>query len=364
MGAGIFGLPYAISKSGVIPGLFYFLILGGVVLLLHFMFGEIALRTPEKHRLIGYASLYLGDWAKKIVTISTVVGITGALLAYIILAGDFLYLIFSSLFPFPSFTYSLLFWLVFSLSIVRGIRTIAKIELLLNVALFLVIFGVFLFALPRVQLENFVLFDFSYALLPYGVVLFAFAGWSAIPEVAELFKNRKEKRNLDNLIWWSFLLSAGLYALFVFFVVGVSGAHTSQDALSGLVPFLGNHIVVLGALFGMIALATSFLVLGNYLKNSLRYDYTIASVPAAAIALGVPLILFLVGLREFIAVIAVVGAFIGAFEGCIIMLIFAHIKEKGNRKPEYSLLLPRLVLVAIAVLLILGALFEFFSVLP
>ena len=37
IGAGIFGIPYVINKSGIIPGFFYFLILGGVVLLIHLL---------------------------------------------------------------------------------------------------------------------------------------------------------------------------------------------------------------------------------------------------------------------------------------------------------------------------------------
>lgn len=358
MGAGIFGLPYVISKSGIIPGIFYFVVLGGVVLLLHLMFGEIALRTKEKHRLIGYASLYLGKWAKKLVTVSTIVGMVGALLAYIIIAGDFLEIIFSSFLPFSSFVYSLLFWAFFSLFILRGIQTIAKMEFLLSLALFLVIFGVFLFAIPKVHLENFVLFDAAHIFLPYGVVLFAFAGWAAIPEVAELFKNRKEKGNLDNLIWWAFVPCGALYALFTFFVIGVSGPQTSQDALSGLTPFLGNHVVILGALFGMIALATSFLVLGNYLKNSLRYDHKVSDAVAAGIALGTPLLLFLVGFREFIAVMGVVGAFIGVFEGVVIVLIYQKARQKSMREPEYRVQVPRFLILLLVIMLILGAILE------
>ncbi len=358
VGAGIFGLPYAISKSGIIPGLFYFIVLGGVVLLLHLMFGEIALRTQGKHRLIGYASIYLGVWAKRIVTISTIVGIGGALLAYIIIAGDFLQLILFSFLPFSNFAYSLLFWAFFSLFILWGIQAIAKTEFFLSLALFLVIFGVFLFALPKVQLGNFSLFEASRVFLPYGVVLFAFAGWVAIPEIAELFKNRKEKRNLDNLIVWALLLCGGLYALFVFFVVGVSGVHTSQDALSGLAPFLGNRVVSLGALFGMIALATSFLVLGNYLKNSLRHDYKLPNLAAVGIAIGVPLLLFLLGFREFIAVIATAGALMGALEGAVIVLIYQKAKQKSDRNPEYELHIPRFLLPLLVGMLILGALAE------
>ena len=355
VGAGIFGLPYVVAKSGIIPGVFYFVFLGGVVMILHLMFGEIALRTKEKHRLIGYASLYLGGWAKKLVTVSTVVGIVGALLAYIIIGGDFLYIVFGSLIPFSSATFSVVFWFLLSLFILLGIQAIARIEFFTNVVLFIVVGIIFIFALPHLQAENFVFFDSSFLFLPYGVVLFAFLGLSAIPEVAELFKHNSEKRSLDNLIVWSFIIAGGLYAAFTLFVVGVSGNATSQDALRGLTPFLGEKVVVLGALFGLLALADSFLVIGNYLKNSLRYDYKLPYGVSAAAAIFSPIVLFLFGLREFIVVIGVVGALVAAVEGLVIILIYRTIKEKGDRKPEYSLRIPRPVWIGAAILLVFGA---------
>ena len=358
IGAGIFWLPYVVAKSGIIPGVFYFVLLGGVVMILHLMFGEIALRTTEKHRLIGYASLYLGNWAKKLVTVSTVVGIVGALLAYIIIGGDFLYIVLGSFIPLSNFAFAIVLWFVLSLFILRGIQTIAKIELLMDIILFVVVGVIFVFVLPHFQLQNFMLFDSLHVFLPYGVVLFSFLGLSAIPEIAELFKHTSEKRSLDNLIVWSSVICGGLFFAFTLFVVGVSGAATSQDALSGLIPFLGEKVVLLGAVFGLVAIAGSFLVLGNYLKNSLRYDYKVPYGISVAVAIFSPILLFLLGLREFIFVIGVVGALVAGLEGSVIALIYRTIKEKGDREPEYSLRIPQPILFGVVALLVVGAFLE------
>jgi tyrosine-specific transport protein len=296
IGAGIFGLPYVVSKSGIIPGLFYFIVLGGIVTILHLMFGEIALRTTEKHRLIGYAKLYLGDWAKVLVSVSTIGGVVGALLAYLIIAGEFLEIIVSPWFVVSQTTLSVLFWAVLSLFILRGIQAIAKMELLMSSALFLVVGLIFVLAVPHIGIENFSLVDSANIFLPYGVVMFAFLGLSAIPEIADLFKGKKEKQNFDNVIVWASVITGSLYILFTLFVIGVSGKSTTDDALSGLVPFLGTNIAVLGSIFGLIAIAASFLVLGNYLKNSLRYDYKAPYLAAAAVAIFTPLVLFLLGI--------------------------------------------------------------------
>ena len=94
IGAGVFGIPYVVAKSGILISLFYFLILGALVLFLHLCLGEVVLRTKEKHRLVGYTEKYLGKKAKILVTISVIIGTVGALLVYIILGGDFLKIIF------------------------------------------------------------------------------------------------------------------------------------------------------------------------------------------------------------------------------------------------------------------------------
>ncbi|MBI2578006.1 MAG: amino acid permease, partial [Candidatus Wildermuthbacteria bacterium] len=192
VGAGIFALPYAVSQSGAIPAIFYFVVMGGVVLLLHLFFGEFSLRTSATHRLIGYAKLYLGSTGKGFAVFAILFSNIGALLAYTIIGGEFLQTALSPLVAISSFQASLIFWGILSLFILRGIKLIAKAELLMNIALFAAVGIIFFFAIPFVHAENFFVFSMPNAFLPYGLILFAFAGWSAIPEIAELFKKKKD----------------------------------------------------------------------------------------------------------------------------------------------------------------------------
>ncbi|GAH96970.1 unnamed protein product, partial [marine sediment metagenome] len=221
VGAGIFGIPYVIARSGIIPGFFYLLILGGAVLLIHLFFGEIVLRTKEKHRLVGYAQKYLGKKGKILITISTILGITGALLAYIVIGGDFLKIIFSFL-NLPSFYFSLMFWAILSFFIFRGIKLIAPAELFMNIAFFFIIFLIFCFALPKLNLQNFTLINFEHIFLPYGVILFSLIGLSAIPAIGEIFKSSEERKNYKQVIIIAIVTAVILYSLFVAAVIGVS----------------------------------------------------------------------------------------------------------------------------------------------
>lgn len=360
IGGGIFGIPYVAAKSGFLPAVFYFVVLGLAVMLLHLFFGEVCLRTKEKFRLIGYTRKYLGKKASWLAIFSTLFVVVGSLLAYIILGGNFLHIVLGEVIPLSSGVFSMIFWAVLSLFIIRGIQLIAKAELVMNIALFAGIFLIFFFTAPHVNLENFSLINTDNIFLPYGVILFALVGWAAIPEIADFFKGKKEKRTIDNLVVVAGIVTALLYFVFSLFVVGVSGQETSYDALQGLIPFLGKEVIVLGALFGLVAIAASFLVLGNYLKNSLRYDFHLPYISSASIAIIAPAALFLLGLREFISVLGIVGLVLGVVEGVLIVAVFLQAQKKGTREPEYKLRLPFFVPYLVAFVLVGGAIAQLF----
>ena len=71
-----------------------------------------------------------------------------------------------------------------------------------------------------------------------------------------------------------------------------------------------------------------------------------------------PLLLFLAGFQDFITVIGLVGVFIGVVEGILIVLIFKKAKQKGDREPEYTIRIPRIILFILATILIAGAVAE------
>lgn len=361
VGAGVFGIPYVIAKSGIVPGFFYFFILGGAVLLIHLFFGEIVLRTKGKQRLIGYSQKYLGKWGKLLITIAVILGVTGALLAYLILAGDFLEILFSPYTNLTSFYFSLIFGVVLSCFIFRGIKLIAPTELFTNILFFLVIFIIFSFCLPKINFSNLPLFNLPNIFLPYGVILFSLIGWSAIPEITEILKTAEEKKSLKKIIILGTIIVTVFYILFSLGIIGITGGKTSTDALSGLIPFLGGKIIFFGALAGLITLADSFLILGLYLRNTFIYDLKISKNLAFLIACGLPLILFLIGFRSFIGTIGFVGTALGVIEGIIIVLIFKKAKTMSDRQPEYSLKIPSVLLYFLMAIFILGAISQFFK---
>jgi amino acid permease len=361
VGAGMFGIPYAIAQSGIIPSIFYFFLLGGAVMLLHLFLGEVVLRTEGNHRLPGYARMYLKGWGERIISFSTFVGLSGTILAYLVLGGEFLRGFFLPLINISSFWWTIWFWFAASFFILRGIRLIAFLEFWMAAIFIGIIILILFFSLPHVALQNFSLLNSQNVFLPYGVLLFSFAGWLAVPEAAGILR-QEEKKYLKLAIIVSSIIVAFLYFLFAVAVVGVSGIATTEDALSGLVPKLGGFIYLLGALFGILAVASSLLVLGDYLKNALQYDYQIPSRLAAIIAVCIPLFLFLVGFREFLLIIGFIGALLGAAEGVVISFLYVSAKKSGMRIPEYSLEVPLFVPFVLIGLFLFGAVAELYLI--
>ncbi len=355
IGAGMFGLPFAIVQSGLFVSLFYFLLLGVCVTYLHLFFGEVCLRTPGKHRLIGYAGLYLGSWAKALVTFSTIAGTIGVLLAFLIIGGDFLKIVLSSVLTVPAPWYHILFWVPLSLLMGAGIKLIARVELITTIALFIIMGLIFLIAVPHISLANLPLFPAANPFIAFGIILFSLIGWNAIPEIAELFREKRDKQKFGSLIVAASALAMGLYLIFSLSVVGVSGQQTSPEGLAGLAPFLGTNVIVLGALFGLVSIGDSFLIMGSYLKNSLRRDWRVPGILSIGIASFAPLVLYLLGFREFIFVLGVAGIIIGTIEGLVIVALFFRARKKGQLQPEYIVTVPRFVPALIIFILIMGA---------
>ncbi|MFH1392682.1 MAG: aromatic amino acid transport family protein [bacterium] len=319
IGVGVFGIPYVAAQAGFSIALIYLAGLGIIILLIHLFYAEIVLKTPGKHRLVGYAEKHLGKWGKNIATVSSVFGLYGALLAYIIVAGQFLKVLFAG----SAFNWSLVFFLFGALFIFLGLKLIAQAEFFMTGLLFAAMIIIFVFGWGHIDWQNLSTLNFSYFFLPYGVIFFALGGIEAIPQMRELVNNKK----LKLAVVLGTLIPVILFIIFVIVVLGVTGPNTTQEALIGLQQILGPKIMLIGLIFGVLALMTSFLTLGLNLKEIFWYDYKINKNLAWVLACFVPLLFFILGIRNFIDVIGLVGAILGGINGLIIAVIYGKLKK-------------------------------------
>lgn len=364
VGVGMFGIPYALSRAGVVPTLVYFFILTSAVILIHLFYGEIILRTKGEHRLVGYAEKYLGAWWKKIVTFSAVFGFFGALLAYLIIGGEFLNALFLPIADLPKAVLSIaVFGIIGGWLIHRDFRSIGKTEFILTAAFISAIFLIAVLAAPKFAAGNFLKVDYSEFFLPYGIIFFALTGASAIPEIRDMLGNRPDL--LKKAIIIGSIVPPLIYLIFAFSVVGVSGINTSREAVAGLKSHLGGFVVYLGALVGFLTTFTSYLVLGLNLKKLFFYDLKFSGFTSWFMASFGPVLLYLSGITNFILVIGFIGAVSGGIDGTAMILTYLKAKKAGDRVPEYSLnhygIFQKLSYVLIA-LFLFGAVYEIINV--
>ena len=190
VGVGVFGIPFSFAKAGFLTGLLFLIAVGLLSLTVNLIFGEIVLRTKGIHQFIGYTKIYLSRNLKILASFAWFLSIYSALLAYIIISGSFLFNIFISSFYVDPFIYSFLFFIFVSLALLAGLKKVVWFELFMVLFFILIPFLIFIFGIPKIDTQNFThLLNREFWFLPYGILLFAYAGFSAIPTQRELIRN-------------------------------------------------------------------------------------------------------------------------------------------------------------------------------
>lgn len=330
VGAGVLGIPYSFARAGFMLGIINLVVLGTAVLFLYLFLGEVVLRTRGDHQLTGYAGMYLGRWGKKLMMFTMAFSIYGALIAYLIGEGAALAAIFNSS---NNMLFSMIFFIIVSLIIYKGLEAIENSELVLSSVVLLIIIFISAYAFKKIDISNLSYFRIQNIFMPYGVILFSLAGSMAIPEMREELINNKKK--LKKAIIIGALLPVVFYFIFSLAIVGSLGISTTEVATVGLAELLGQKMFILGNIFAVFAMATSFLTLGLALKEMYHYDFRFHKDAAWLLTIVPTFIMFLFIKKSFVSVISITGGVAMGLEGILIILMYQKAKKIGARKPEY-----------------------------
>ncbi len=352
IGAGLFSLPYITSVVGIWIMVGYIVFVGVISILIHYFLGEVCLKTPDFLRLPGFAKYHLGKNAQKIAYISGITGMLGAILAYLILGGEFLADLLSPSFGGNAVHYTTIYFFVSCIFIYSGIKAISKVEfwgIIIFVALLLI---TFVHGLGEITLENisFVREGKFDLFLPYGALLFALWGGALIPEIEEMLSLGKERKKLLKIIPAGIIISLFISLLFIVTIIGITGENTTREALVGLGSHLGGEIASLMLVFGLLVIFTSLITIGLTVKKILWYDLKVPEKLSWAITCFIPFFLFLAGVKDFIMVIGVVGATMIAIDAILVLLMYEKIKTKKIRLVTYPLI----------IIFLLGIIYEVF----
>jgi tyrosine-specific transport protein len=359
-GAGIFGLPYAISQSGWLLGLIYFITLGLIILLIHLMYGEIVLRTNERHRLPGFVTKFIGPKYGNFIKFASTIGLWASLLAYILIGGRFLFLISKPFLGGNEFLYQIIFFGFSALIIISGIKMLSKIEVILTSILVFILIFIGAISLKHIHLNNLPI-QVNDFFLPYGIILFSLFGASAIPEMKDILSGQLSK--LKSIIIWGSIITLSITIFFAFTSLGVSGLNVSQDGISGLVPALGPWVLYLGSILGFLATFTSFLVIGTYLKEQFQLDFKKNEIASVFWSIGIPFIILILINPNFIQIIGFAGTVFGAIDSIFLIIVWQKAKIKSDRKPEYEIKIKKWFSFVLLGLFLIGAIYEIYTLL-
>ena len=362
IGAGVLAIPYAVAQVGFSVGLAYLLIMGSVAIMLHLFLGEVALRTKESLQIGGLTRKYVGPLAGKVMITIVVLFSTAAMVAYTIGVGEAAYAIFEgTAIAFTPELWSVGLWLLGAMIVSLGVRTLAQMEFVFASIIFLVIAIIAGLSVPHVSVDALTHVDLSKFFFPFGIVLFAFHGTVAIPQVEELLP--KQQRRMKRVIVWGGLVPMMLYGLFAWAVVGVTGLETTEIATIGLGNVLGPGAIIFGNLFALFAMMTSFFGIGLALRRTYEWDLKRKTWQALALTLVVPLAVFLAGIRDFVTTIQLAGAVFGSIEAILIIIMFWKAREKGNVSARaYALHYASFIASILFIVFLVGGVLGFFDV--
>lgn len=353
IGVGIFSLPYVAMKTGA--GIFLLLI-GGIfvaLLWLHLIFTEICVNTKEKHFSPGYVGAYLGKgWGHFTFFINTS-ALTGALIAYLIIGSSFLNSLAGQWLVGGEELCVMLLFVVVAILVFLDIGSVSVTELVMAVLL-VGVFAIFgIMGASRINFSNFLTVDAGNIFLPYGPIMFSMLGIPAIPHLNSMFT--ADRRGLKKIVVWGLTFVLIISILFSLLVLGISGADTTSDAISGLINKIPESLIKIIFLFGFLSIFTSYLTLSLSIKKSLLLDYKVNKHLAWGIAMFIPYYLYLIGFDNFIKIISIVGSVFIGLLGVLILKVYLKVIRKKKYK-GYKL--SKLTVYALMTILLLGALLE------
>ena len=352
IGVGFLGIPYVVSKSGFLPGLAYLIFVAVFMMFVNLYLGEISLRTKGNHQLTGYAEIYLGRKGKILMLFSMLFGIYSALVAYLIAEGEVLSFIFSGNESW-ALIFSLAFWIILSGLTFIGLKALKKYEkisMFLVLAIFLVIL---IFFFPKIKIDNLSYINTGSIFLPFGVMIFSFLAFSALPEVERILHG--QERLMKKVIFVGLLIPFFVYFLFMLVVVGSFGRNVPEIAT-----------LILGRGFSVLAVLTMFTAYFSQaiaIRDMFRFDFGMGRFKGWILASLVPLVLFFFvyffRVASFISMIAIGGVVSGGLAGVLILLMNKRAKKFGDRKPEYSIGISWFTIILMALVFIFAVVAQF-----
>lgn len=331
IGAGIFSLPYLFSKSGLLVGIIYLVILSTIAFIIHILYADIIIRTyATRHHFPGYAKIYLGKYGELFANFIVFITLILILTVYLIISVSFTNLIFPQI---PNYFKIFIFWALGSTTLLLGIKKEAFFESVTTLLTILIIFfiGGFGFFGGITKVLDLPILNFKNLFLPFGPVLFSLISFSGIPPLVVYFKTEGlDLSRIKKIILLGTILPAIFYFLFVLGILGLS-KNVSQDSVSNLTNYVHPFFILLLGVFGFVSLWDSYASVGEDIRKIIKYDWGLPRFITIIIVLFTPLTLYFIGLQNFLSLIGFTGGVLISIWALLIIVMWekaSHIECK------------------------------------
>lgn len=320
LGAGIFAFPYLASTAGLLPTVFFLFFLSTAVIYAHVLYWRVLRDEPAETHLLELARRHLGNGAAKSTFVATILGLLLTLSAYLVLGATFV----GGILGLPEQYAILIFWGFCSLPLLFRLKRLMQVELFATGIMAMLI--ITLVATVPITLSAFPLIDWSKALLAFGPILFALAGWTAIEPAIASVRGQRGYRRIA--LGWGTSMVAVAYLLFAL-TMGSAGNPVTTDTISGVLHLPSWQVFAL-FLFGLAAIVTSYLPMNLEIKNAFRRGLGWPRSWAFTVALFLPYLLVLAGFDTFMGSIELVGGvFLAAQYVAILQVSRRALRLKG-----------------------------------
>ena len=335
VGSGVLAVPYLASRNSWQSFVLIIVVAYLVNLILHYMIAELSLNNGggqfitifENELFKGKIGKYLSWGAFAIMGFSVLVNIAG----FISGGGA----VFSSWFGLPVWASQLLYFIICSLVVYSGMKAVGIFEKISVFSMLGVVFILF-FSVMKGEKEalpsHFVASSNILAL--YGMVAFALSAVMSVPQVVKGFDGNPRK--IKASIAAGTLINVLLIVVITFMTLVGSGSSITQDgALVDLSRKLGGWVGIIGYIFSLLALSTSFWANSLNLRDIVS-EKTGLSRKKSWIAATMPcLILALLGLEGFVGFTRISGV-IQVITGIGVIFAYHLSRKRIGKSPICS----------------------------
>lgn len=294
IGSGVMAIPYFVSKAGWINGIVAFALAYIISVFLHLMIAQIMFMTGDTADILSAFNTFLFKGKlKNVLKISffiiMVVVLETTLAAYIAGAAE----IFAEFFPMISGEIlGTIFFVLAAVVVLLGLRAICISEKVTISVMGIILLLAVIFSLKNIN--NNILTGFfptagvsviSGFAATFSMIMFSFSAIFSVPQVIECLDHDEKK--VRKSIFYGFLINLVISVIVTVCAV-ITSSEVTKVAIVGWTEAVGGIIQILGSLFILLAMFTSYWSIGfattqiisNQTKKTFGLSFVLATVPA------------------------------------------------------------------------------------